>query len=189
MTERDCAILYAEKHITEGALILDTETTGLADSDEIVEIAILRIDGQHLLNEIIRPSRPIPADVTAIHGITDADVESARIWPNIWPVVQPLIANRRVITYNAPFDRRMIAQSCGRWPQLIDGGIDAPIGIGTQWICLMDLYQRFAGFSKWVSLKTACENANITPGVHRARSDAEAARQLLHFIANARLEI
>lgn len=189
MTSRDYAILSAEKWITENALILDTETTGLADDDEIVEIAILKIDGTVLLDELVRPTRPIPADVTAIHGITDADVERARIWPNIWPMVQPILTHQLIVTYNAPFDRRLIDQTCGRWPREIEGGEPAPAGLITRWQCLMELWKEFAGLSKWCSLRTACEYAGVTPGKHRARSDAESARQLLHYIANSKLEI
>jgi len=43
-------------------VILDTETTGLYDDDEIVSIAIINSDGQTLLNQLVKPVRPIPAD-------------------------------------------------------------------------------------------------------------------------------
>ena len=57
---------------------IDVETTGLRpSSDRIVELSILKIhpDGnKEYKSHRINPEVPIPADVTAIHGITDADV-------------------------------------------------------------------------------------------------------------------
>ena len=58
---------------------IDIETTGLKlYSDRIVELSILKVhpDGkQEYKNHRINPGIPIPAEATAIHGITDADVE------------------------------------------------------------------------------------------------------------------
>ena len=52
--------------------VLDTETTGLSETDEIVEIAIIRLDdGSEVINTLVNPSIPISKEATAIHGITD----------------------------------------------------------------------------------------------------------------------
>ncbi len=57
---------------------IDVETTGLNPySDRIVELSILKIypDGsEDYKSHRINPQIPIPAEATAIHGITDADV-------------------------------------------------------------------------------------------------------------------
>ena len=59
---------------------IDLETTGLRiNSDRIVELALLRIDPSGEVIERVRRFHrgiPIPAEVTEIHGITDADVEN-----------------------------------------------------------------------------------------------------------------
>lgn len=182
---RDHAILRAEKYITSGAYILDTETTGLGDSAEIVEIAIIRADGTILLNRLVKPSRPIPAAATAIHGITDADVNDAPTWPELWPQVKAIISHRTVIAYNAPFDQDMIAQSCGAYPTLIQ----EPVVVGARWADLMELWRMFIDVDHRISLANACAAASIPLGAHRALADAEAARKLLHFIANQPLEV
>jgi DNA polymerase III subunit epsilon len=60
---------------------IDIETTGLSPfSDRIVELSILKISpngSQKYKSHIINPKIPIPAEATAIHGITDADVSRA----------------------------------------------------------------------------------------------------------------
>ena len=57
---------------------IDVETTGLKpSSDRIVELSILKVhpDGnREYKSHRVNPEIPIPAEVTAIHGITDADV-------------------------------------------------------------------------------------------------------------------
>lgn len=57
---------------------MDLETTGLSTvSDRIVELALIRVTPQGDVLEKVRrfnPGIPIPAEVTAIHGITDEDV-------------------------------------------------------------------------------------------------------------------
>lgn len=57
---------------------IDVETTGLKpSSDRIVELSILKIqpDGsREYKSHRINPEIPIPANATAIHGITDADL-------------------------------------------------------------------------------------------------------------------
>ena len=59
-------------------VFFDLETTGLnVESDRIVQLAAVKWhpDGrQESINEYLNPTIPIPADASAIHGITDADV-------------------------------------------------------------------------------------------------------------------
>jgi DNA polymerase III subunit epsilon len=58
--------------------VIDLETTGVdVKTDRIVEISVLKIqpDGQRILRtRRLNPGIPIPAEATAIHGITDEDV-------------------------------------------------------------------------------------------------------------------
>ena len=57
---------------------IDVETTGTnPNSDRVVELSILRIqpDGkEEYKSHRVNPGMPIPAEATAVHGITNADV-------------------------------------------------------------------------------------------------------------------
>lgn len=61
--------------------VLDLETTGINPAtDRIVQICVLRSepDGRSdLQTRLVNPGVPIPAEATAIHGITDADVAAS----------------------------------------------------------------------------------------------------------------
>src|SRR5512134_3136838 len=68
------------------AVFVDTETTGLEERDEVIELAlvpfeydratgaIVRVDEARVLSAFRQPSFPIPAESARVHGIFDADV-------------------------------------------------------------------------------------------------------------------
>lgn len=121
-------------------LILDTETTGLRHA-EICQIAIVNSDGDKLLYTSVKPTKPIPADATAVHGITDDMVVGAPGWGAITNRVQALLkASPNLIVYNAKFDRHMMHSSAEHsgldkveWKKL------------TQWWCAMEAYAEHGG--------------------------------------------
>lgn len=82
-------------------LILDTETTGLGDDAEVIEVSVIDARGEVLLDTLVRPSGQIPAEASAIHGITDADVATAPTWAEVHERLVELVAGRMVIAYGA----------------------------------------------------------------------------------------
>ena len=72
--DRRAAIEEALKIISRPFVVFDTETTGLHEDAEIVEIAIISGEGAVLLDTLLRPTVPIPSDATAIHGNCNDDV-------------------------------------------------------------------------------------------------------------------
>jgi DNA polymerase-3 subunit epsilon len=72
----------------------DLEATGLnKKTDRIVSIAILRYEpgaeaAPRRIYYLVNPTVPIPAEATAIHGISDADVADAPTFADLAPVVQ-----------------------------------------------------------------------------------------------------
>jgi DNA polymerase-3 subunit epsilon len=96
------------------AVVLDTETTGMSrDSDQIIELALLRFEYGSESGEIARitdvysgledPGRPIPPESTAIHGITDAMVAGKALDPT--RIAEVLRDATLVVAHNAAFDR------------------------------------------------------------------------------------
>lgn len=85
---------------------LDTETTGLyrKEGAEIVEIALLRDDGEVVINSLVKPKKPIPKNATAIHGITDDMVADAPFFADIRKQVYKILRGQEVVIYNAEYD-------------------------------------------------------------------------------------
>ena len=67
--------------------VIDTETTGLfADGHRLLEVASVRLDDGRVgeaWSSFVQPSRPIPAEASAVHGITDDMVRDAPAPPAV----------------------------------------------------------------------------------------------------------
>lgn len=107
------AVNWAREALADGrAVILDTETTGLGSGAEIIEIAIITTSGETLLDTLVKPAGDIPSEATAIHGITQADVEAAPTWAEIDGQIFDVLHNAsRIIIYNDAYDSRLLYQT------------------------------------------------------------------------------
>lgn len=99
--------------------IFDLETTGLnITSDRIVEIAIIRVEADGTESEFLRrvnPGMPIPAEVSAIHGIFDEDVADAPKFDDIANEVVQFIGESDLAGYNSnKFDIPVLAEELMR---------------------------------------------------------------------------
>ena len=112
-------------------LVLDTETTGLDQTAEIVQIGIVDAAGRVLVNQLVRPSGVISAEATAVHGLDAAALANAPAWPDLFQEVEQLLAGRQVLAYNAEFDENMLQQTCRRY------SLPTPAIQG--WVCVMEL--------------------------------------------------
>ena len=91
--------------------VLDVETTGLAPAsgDRVVEIAVIVLDDRfrvvRFFETLVQPLRRIPAEVTRIHGISDADVSGAPAFQEIFPdLVECLTGVTHLVAHNISFD-------------------------------------------------------------------------------------
>ncbi len=164
-------------------LFFDTETTGLGNNAEIVEIGIVDAEGKTLLESLVRPLGRIPYEATTIHGISNGMVRDAPSWAEVWPEVSQLFIGRRVGTFNAEFDLRMMRQSHQQhglpWEDL-----------GGSAFCVMKMYARHYGErlgiqnAKWQSLRKAGLQCGIAlPNSHRAVDDARLACAVFRHMA------
>lgn len=185
-TPRDQAILAAQKYIAAQPLYLDTETTGLSDGSEIVEIFIADQFGGALLHSLVHPLKPIPWDAERVHGISNEMVKSAPPWSEIWPQASALLEGRYIGIYNAEYDLRLIRQTNAQhrinWQPSND----------TTFFCIMRLYAQFYGARdlqrgtyRYQSLDFAGRQLRIAlPNTHRAADDTRLARLVLHQMAS-----
>ena len=83
---------------------IDVETTGLQPySDRIVELSILKIhpDGtEEYKSHRVNPGVSIPAETTAIHGITDADVASEPMFQQYAKSVRDFLEDCDIAGFN-----------------------------------------------------------------------------------------
>lgn len=165
-------------------VILDTETTGLDDEAQIVQIGLLSPLGNVLLDTLVKPTAPIPAAATRIHGITNEMVASAPGFADIYPKLVELTKDKEVIVYNADYDFRMVRQSIASAYNLnfCDETLDdLLLAVGNNWKCIMKHYAMFwgewddyHGNYRWQRLTNACYQQNIrVEDAHSAIGDCK----------------
>jgi DNA polymerase-3 subunit epsilon len=183
MMKQDGAAEWARAILQSDALIIDTETTGLDDEAEIVQIGVVDMCGNVLLDALVCPLHTIPAEATAIHGIRDEDVVRALTFAELYPTLRDLIGAQSLVIYGADFDLRMLDQatlqhSC---PRFVFNRIH----------CLMEHYAAFwgdwsdyHGNYRWQKLTAACRQQGIAvEGQHSAAGDCKLSLALLKKMA------
>lgn len=185
---------WAQQVLERGCLILDTETTGLEDDREIVQIAIITAHGSNyavLLDTLVRPVNLIPADATRIHGITDAMVADAPGWASLHDQVIDLITNQYLIIYNASYDMKLL-RSASNWagkpsqywynyPHLVECAM-------LQYAEYRQIWNDYRGSWKWHTLTNACAYESIEvpeAPAHSALGDCLRTLALLRKMAGA----
>ena len=163
-TEAGAAIRWARAMREPGAaVILDTETTGLAGY--IVEIAVLdAATGEVLLDTLVNPGCPVEPGARWVHGITDGQLAGAPPLAGVLPRLLKVTAGRTVLAYNAGFDRDTVARHARR-----DGLDPAHLADERRWSCLMSRRTDWLMRHRWLPLG----------GGHRARGDCQVALELL----------
>jgi DNA polymerase-3 subunit epsilon len=100
--------------------VLDTETTGFSPSaDRIVEFAAVEVDprtGERgaALHQVLDPLRPVPPEVSAVHGLGDADVAGKPTFAQFGSQIADFLRGSLVAIQNANFDVRMLDAEFGR---------------------------------------------------------------------------
>ncbi len=114
-------------------IVLDTETTGMDpyDGHRLIEIGCVELHN-HLptgrtLQLYVNPERDIPADATAVHGITEEFVADKPIFSQVYSDFIDFIGDNKIIIHNAEFDMKFLnweLKNVGhaglKWSRVID---------------------------------------------------------------------
>lgn len=98
-------------------LVLDTETTGLDSSAQVIEVSVIDTCGKLRLDALALPVGDVPRQAANIHGLTMARLTQlgARPWRAVHAdLCKALAGATLVMVYNAEFDRRLLQQTCAR---------------------------------------------------------------------------
>lgn len=105
-----------ELNLSRPLAFFDLETTGLSIThDRIIEIGMLRVNPngtEEKLNYLLNPGKPIPASITKIHGISDADVADKPVFADIAHELNRFLHNCDLAGYNIiKFDLPMLVEA------------------------------------------------------------------------------
>lgn len=93
-------------------VVIDTETTGLTDDDEAIEIAAVRFEAGRAVAQfqsLVNPgTRPIHPEAQKVHGISPEMVRAAPRLSDLAGELFMIADGAIACAYNAPFDRRYL---------------------------------------------------------------------------------
>ncbi len=79
---------------TRNVCIVDTETTGLGNDAEVVEITVLSTRGEVLFDSLVRPRCPVPPAATAVHHLDDTAVLDAPRFIDLYGLLTAVLRRR-----------------------------------------------------------------------------------------------
>lgn len=102
-------------NLTKPICFFDLETTGInITKDRIVEIAVLKVHPngkEESKTWLVNPGIPIPKEVTAIHGISDADVADKPMFKEVAKEIYNMIKDSDLGGFNSDrFDIPLLAE-------------------------------------------------------------------------------
>jgi DNA polymerase III subunit epsilon len=161
---------------------LDTETTGRdAAADRVVEVAAVVWKHGAVVDShswLVNPGCPIPAEVTAIHGIDDEAVKNSPSFAEMAKELIAVLIGRVPLAYNAEFDHRFITEEFSR-NKIELAPIPPALRRGVEWLDPLIWARELQKYEKSKALGEVCSRLGVTlTNAHRATADAEAAVQV-----------
>ena len=164
--DRHRAMKWASHTMTlDDVVILDTETTDF--HGEIIEIAIIDLQGNVILDQRIKPQGDISPGAQAVHGISLDDLKDCSTFPEVYEQIKEAIEQQIVVIYNAAFDRARLADDCKRH------GLES---IKYEYDCAMEWYAQYYG--DWSGYHDSYRWQPLNGG-HSALSDCQATLDLI----------
>lgn len=152
--------------IEDDVVVLDTETTGLSHREnELIEIAAARLRGREIVDRFdtfVKPSGLIPAEITELTSITNADVAHAPSAEGAVAALAEFVGGAPVIAHNAAFDRGFI--------EAVSGGSE----VSDIWIDSLALSRIALPRLSSHKLASMAELFGYASVSHRANADVEA---------------
>lgn len=161
-------------------VVLDVETTGLdpAAGHDVIEIAAQKVHGRDVVGEfvtLVRPSRPLPADVVAFHaknGITQDLLEKeGKDSDLVVPELVTFIGNSVIVGHNVQFDLGFINEHLKR--------INLP-PLANQTIDTLEIAKRYLLLASYRLSNVAAYLKIPQPSAHRALIDVITTREVFY---------
>ncbi|NWJ82554.1 3'-5' exonuclease, partial [Enterobacter sp. SECR19-1250] len=180
--------LKAHTWLSHKPLFLDTETTGLGNHAEALEIGLTEADGSVVFATRLKPTVAIEPQATSVHGIVEQALTGEPSWPDVAEHLRHIIASRPLIIFNAEFDTRILKQTA------------AAHGDPAEWLsglavhCAMKLAAGYFGATNrygTISLADAASQAALDQEdrAHSAVADARMTARVVSAIAAYHLQL
>eukprot|EP00826_Nyctotherus_ovalis_P007025 TRINITY_DN11727_c0_g1_i2.p1 TRINITY_DN11727_c0_g1~~TRINITY_DN11727_c0_g1_i2.p1 ORF type:complete len:273 (-),score=63.44 TRINITY_DN11727_c0_g1_i2:109-927(-) len=174
------------------AVVIDTETTGLLNDDEIVEIAGVEVVDYKTTGlqyqSYIKTNRPMNEDARRVHHITDEMISKGRSIELALKNFLKFVGDACVIAHNAAFDIKLVNSELKKY---LPGS--SPISLKRVY-CTQQMYQEIYPDAQISNMNVACERLGIDTServFHGALIDSKLCAELfiaLHKVNLARIK-
>jgi len=193
MTEdKDLAIWRFENILNEDTLLLGLAITGEGKLDEIIEVCLVDLDGNILMEQLIRPTVTVSEQAHKINGISFNDLVDEPSYLSIYTELLELVEGKMVCIYNADLGARIVRQTSQKY------NLESPLNYTKDIFCIMenyseikDEYDKDWNRKKYKSILEAAREESIEYDSERgtrARVEALIAYQLIQSITSKEQE-
>lgn len=177
INKKNEAVLWAKEVLdnSDKYVILDSETTGLGTNDVVIELAIIDLNGNVLFNSRFKPKvrKRMSTEASEIHGIKMRDLENSLHFSDVVDEIKLILANKRVLIYNADFDDRILSQTSSQ---------DECAFLRYQSECVMMKYSQYVG--SWNNYYNEFRYQKLRGGDHTALGDCLATLKTIEKMAS-----
>ncbi len=165
-------------NLTKPLVVFDLETTGLdLVNDRVIQLSYIKVypDGkEERVNMLLNPEKPIPAFVTQLTGISDADVAEAKTFKQVAADLERTFKGCDFAGYNSnSFDIPMLAE------EFLRAGIDFDFN-KCRLIDAMSIFRKMERRNLAAAYKFYCgRKMEEDFQAHRADEDTEATYRVL----------
>lgn len=150
--------------LNEDFVIMDLE--GVQNPDEILEVAVIDLQGNVLINTLVRPSHHISWHVSKLTGINDKLAATGR---GLYPTMQRLqkiLNGKTILTWGTDYDQVLLNTAKK----------NTKIDIDCEFACAQHIHMGMIGSSKQMALYKACDEEDQS---HRALGDCRMVLKVL----------
>jgi DNA polymerase-3 subunit epsilon len=114
-------LLWIFTQLPDDYIVLDTETTGLADESglpDIVTLGLTVVRDREIVESVefeTRPQKSISEEAQSIHGITNEQAANFDSFESQWNQIADYLKNQLVVINNASFDWPILLDHVGRY--------------------------------------------------------------------------
>ena len=161
-------------------VVIDTETTGMTANDEVIELAVVDMDGTVLYDSTFCPLTQVNCYASAVNHLTNDCLCDSPEFTDEWSKIKAFIGNKKILAHNAKFDKRMIKQTLEKYN--IDSSVVESLFFGC--------YDSVSIAKKYLDLPSySLENIAHALGIKRAESHRAADDCIMTLEVLTRLEL
>jgi DNA polymerase III subunit epsilon len=164
-----------ELNLIKPLAVFDLETTGTnVANDRIVEICIIKINpdcNEQVLIQRINPGIPIPADATAVHGISNEDVVNQPTFADAGNKIAMFLNNADLAGFNSnKFDIPLLVE------EFLRAGISFDLK-GRRFVDVQNIFHKMEPRTLRAAYRFYCQKELLN--AHSAEADARATYEIL----------